>query len=91
MTLGGRYGHGSAKIDDHRMIIVGGIDAHGKLSSGLIYDVRTQQSTPLRHDMTAALDDCCVVVNNGYAYVLGGWNINADSVNTVYRLCLDTQ
>eukprot|EP00816_Leptocylindrus_hargravesii_P002486 CAMPEP_0196805440 /NCGR_PEP_ID=MMETSP1362-20130617/5208_1 /TAXON_ID=163516 /ORGANISM="Leptocylindrus danicus, Strain CCMP1856" /LENGTH=54 /DNA_ID=CAMNT_0042178353 /DNA_START=9 /DNA_END=169 /DNA_ORIENTATION=+ len=35
MTCGGRCGHGSAKIDEHRIIIVGGEDADGKrLSSG---------------------------------------------------------
>eukprot|EP00816_Leptocylindrus_hargravesii_P008066 CAMPEP_0196801514 /NCGR_PEP_ID=MMETSP1362-20130617/1283_1 /TAXON_ID=163516 /ORGANISM="Leptocylindrus danicus, Strain CCMP1856" /LENGTH=86 /DNA_ID=CAMNT_0042172525 /DNA_START=5 /DNA_END=262 /DNA_ORIENTATION=+ len=63
----GRSGHGSASIDDHRMIIVGGMDEGGKrLSSGLIYDVRTQQSTPLRHDMPAALVGCCVVVNDEF-------------------------
>eukprot|EP00816_Leptocylindrus_hargravesii_P013054 CAMPEP_0196804752 /NCGR_PEP_ID=MMETSP1362-20130617/4414_1 /TAXON_ID=163516 /ORGANISM="Leptocylindrus danicus, Strain CCMP1856" /LENGTH=73 /DNA_ID=CAMNT_0042177235 /DNA_START=188 /DNA_END=406 /DNA_ORIENTATION=+ len=54
MILDGRFHHGSAKIDDHRIIIVGGQDADGNdLSSGFIYDARTQQSTPLPNDMPA--------------------------------------
>jgi len=82
MILGGRYAHGSAKIDDHRIIIVGGKDEDGNiLSSGLIYNVRTQQSTPLPNDMPAALYDFCVVANNEYVYVIGGNGIDA-VVNT---------
>eukprot|EP00816_Leptocylindrus_hargravesii_P012250 CAMPEP_0196806712 /NCGR_PEP_ID=MMETSP1362-20130617/6629_1 /TAXON_ID=163516 /ORGANISM="Leptocylindrus danicus, Strain CCMP1856" /LENGTH=128 /DNA_ID=CAMNT_0042180315 /DNA_START=23 /DNA_END=405 /DNA_ORIENTATION=+ len=92
MVLGGRRQHGSAKIDEHRMIIVGGLDADdNELSSCFIYDVRTQQSTPLRHDMPAALTGCCVVANDEYAYVLGGYSSRSDAVKTVYRLCLKTQ
>ena len=91
MILGGRYGNGSAKIYEHRMIIVGGKDADDNvLSSGFIYDVRTQQSTPLPIDMPEALADCCVVANDGFVYVLGGFGNNGH-VNTVYRLCFETQ
>ena len=53
--------------------------------------MRTQQSTPLPNDMPAALTDCCVVANDGFAYVIGGEDISGDAVNTVYRLCLKTQ
>ena len=91
MILGGRSCHVSAKIDEHRMIIVGGEDADGNiLSSCFIYDVRTQQSTPLRHDMPAALTGCRAVENDGFIYVIGGFGSNG-AVNTVYRLCLDTE
>eukprot|EP00814_Leptocylindrus_danicus_P021545 CAMPEP_0116023592 /NCGR_PEP_ID=MMETSP0321-20121206/11707_1 /TAXON_ID=163516 /ORGANISM="Leptocylindrus danicus var. danicus, Strain B650" /LENGTH=121 /DNA_ID=CAMNT_0003494949 /DNA_START=185 /DNA_END=550 /DNA_ORIENTATION=+ len=90
MRLGGRYDHGSAKINEHRINIVGGEDADGNtLSTGFIYDVRTQQSTPLPNDMPAALYGCRVVANDGYVCVLGGYG-NDGPVNTVYRLCLDT-
>jgi len=86
-----------AKIDEHRTIIVGGMDAdRNKLSSGFIYDVRTQQSTPLRNDMPAALYGCCVVAIDAYVFVIGGFvkdrNVNtACYVNTVYRLCLESE
>ena len=79
------------QIDEHRMIIVGGRDADGNaLSSGYIYDVRTQQSTRLLNDMPEALSNCCVVANEKFVYVIGGRDVNGDSVNTVYRLCLKT-
>jgi len=93
MIHGGRYNHGSAKIDQYRMIIVGGEDAHAGnyLSSGYIYDVRTQQSTPLPNDMPEALTDCCVVANDANVYVIGGKDNSGDAVNTVYRLCLKTE
>eukprot|EP00816_Leptocylindrus_hargravesii_P012174 CAMPEP_0196804252 /NCGR_PEP_ID=MMETSP1362-20130617/3830_1 /TAXON_ID=163516 /ORGANISM="Leptocylindrus danicus, Strain CCMP1856" /LENGTH=187 /DNA_ID=CAMNT_0042176417 /DNA_START=66 /DNA_END=626 /DNA_ORIENTATION=+ len=91
MITGGRCGHGSAKTDEHRIIIVGGEDADRKrLSSGLIYDVRTQRSTPLPYDMPAALVGCRAVANDAYVYVLGGLNGFGGAVNTVYRLCLGT-
>ena len=91
MILDGRYGHGSAKIDEHRMIIVGGIDEDGNtLSSGYIYDVRTQQSTRLLNDMPVTLYRCYVVANKEFVYVIGGRDDSRDSVNTVYRLCLKT-
>eukprot|EP00814_Leptocylindrus_danicus_P013018 CAMPEP_0116029180 /NCGR_PEP_ID=MMETSP0321-20121206/15967_1 /TAXON_ID=163516 /ORGANISM="Leptocylindrus danicus var. danicus, Strain B650" /LENGTH=65 /DNA_ID=CAMNT_0003503469 /DNA_START=44 /DNA_END=238 /DNA_ORIENTATION=- len=45
MQFGGRCDHGWAKIDEHRIIIVGGGDADwNTLSSCFIYDVRTHQS-----------------------------------------------
>eukprot|EP00816_Leptocylindrus_hargravesii_P007186 CAMPEP_0196825102 /NCGR_PEP_ID=MMETSP1362-20130617/92861_1 /TAXON_ID=163516 /ORGANISM="Leptocylindrus danicus, Strain CCMP1856" /LENGTH=185 /DNA_ID=CAMNT_0042205479 /DNA_START=318 /DNA_END=873 /DNA_ORIENTATION=- len=90
MILGGRHSHGSAKIDDHRMIIVGGLNGKNVLSSGLIYNTRTQQSTPLPNDMPAALVGCCVVASDGFVYVIGGRDANYGTVNTVYRLCLET-
>jgi len=89
LILDGRCDHGSAKIDEHRIIIVGGLDTGGNtLSSGFIYDVRTQQSTPLLNDMPEALSGCSVVANEEFVYVIGGHDDNDDSVNTVYRLCL---
>merc|ERR1719329_160064 len=92
LKFGGRYWHGMAKIDEHRMIIVGGVDAdYNTLSSCFIYDVRTQQSTPLHNDMPAALEVCRVVANDGYVYVIGGHDGNGDVVNTVYRLCLKSE
>ena len=92
MQLGGRCGcHGWAKIDEHRIIIVGGVDAdRNRLSSCFIYNVRTQQSTPLRNDMPAALYGCRVVVNEKYVYVIGGFG-SGGYVNTVYRLCLKSE
>jgi len=90
MILDGRKGYGWAKIDEHRMIIVGGLDTGGNtLSSGYIYDVRTQQSTRLLNDMPAALSHCCVVANEEFVYVIGGYG-GRGAVNTVYRLCLKT-
>merc|ERR1712226_1750245 len=64
--------------------------ARNVLSSGFIYNVRTQQSTPLTNDMPAALVGCCVVVNDEFVYVIGGRDANDDYVNTVYRMCLET-
>jgi len=91
MILDGRDGYGWAKIDQHRMIIVGGLDTGGNtLSSGYIYDVRTQQSTPLPNDMPVALSGCSVVANEEFVYVIGGGHVSGYSVNTVYRLCLKT-
>ena len=46
MPQGAREGHGCCVIDEHRMIILGGDDDDNVLSSGFIYDVRTEQSTP---------------------------------------------
>jgi len=70
---------------------VGGMDTGGNtLSSGYIYDVRTQQSTRLLNDMPEALYSCCVVAKEEFVYVIGGRDDYAYSVNTVYRLCLKT-
>ena len=92
MIQGSRSCHGSAKIDDHRVIIVGGRDADDNvLSSGFIYDARTQQSTPLCNDMPTALYCCYAVANGAYMYVIGGWDANHHSVNTVYRLSVVTE
>ena len=91
MLLRGRCVHCMAKIDEHRMIIVGGKDAKScrPLSSGFIYSMRTQQSTHLINDMPAALKLCCVVSNEEYMFVIGGFR-HSHVVNTVYRLCLET-
>jgi len=70
------------------MIILGGMDEDRNiLSSAYIYDVRTQQSTPLLNDMPAACANCSVVANDEFVYVLGGYG-NGGHANTVYRLCL---
>eukprot|EP00816_Leptocylindrus_hargravesii_P005892 CAMPEP_0196811204 /NCGR_PEP_ID=MMETSP1362-20130617/17011_1 /TAXON_ID=163516 /ORGANISM="Leptocylindrus danicus, Strain CCMP1856" /LENGTH=64 /DNA_ID=CAMNT_0042186469 /DNA_START=36 /DNA_END=227 /DNA_ORIENTATION=- len=45
IIVGARRYHGWAKIDENRIIIVGGKDKNwNELSSGFIYNVRTQQS-----------------------------------------------
>eukprot|EP00814_Leptocylindrus_danicus_P002745 CAMPEP_0116025380 /NCGR_PEP_ID=MMETSP0321-20121206/13001_1 /TAXON_ID=163516 /ORGANISM="Leptocylindrus danicus var. danicus, Strain B650" /LENGTH=101 /DNA_ID=CAMNT_0003497537 /DNA_START=1 /DNA_END=302 /DNA_ORIENTATION=+ len=94
MQFGGRSDHGWAKIDEHRMIIVGGVDAgrntRNTLSSCFIYNVRTQQSTPLSNDMPEARMGCSVVANDEHIYVIGGYDDN-DVVNMVFRLCLKTE
>jgi len=95
MQFGARWAHGCAKIDEHRIIIVGGFHANwNALSSGYIYDVRTQQSTRLPNDMPVALYGCCVVANEEFVYVIGGFTwVHSIGyvVNTVYRLCLKTE
>mmetsp|Transcript_18207 Transcript_18207/g.27053 ORF Transcript_18207/g.27053 Transcript_18207/m.27053 type:complete len:328 (-) Transcript_18207:100-1083(-) len=84
-----RYEHGSSAIDDHRMIIVGGYDDRGVvLSSGAIFDSRTQQWTALPNDMPVPLYACHVVSNAKEVYVIGGESANL--VKTLYRLSLDT-
>ena len=85
MIHDGRCCHGYAKIDEHRMIILGGMDEDRNiLSSAYIYDVRTQQSTPLLNDMPAACANCSVVANDEFVYVIGGYG-NGGHVNTVYQ------
>ena len=86
--------HGCCKIDEHRMIIVGG---HGHyaipMSSGYIYAARIEQSTPLPNDMPEAQYDPCAVRNKDYMYVIGGRGTDADDSrprNSLYRLSLVT-
>ena len=84
--------HGCCKIDKYRMIIVGGSNAQEKfLSSGAIYDTRTEQWKTLPNDMPEALADCSVVAKGDYVYVIGGKGALVYAVaNTVYRLSLKT-
>ena len=91
MPLSARCSHGCCKIDIHRLIIVGGYDARGKrLSSGAIYDARTEQWMYLPNDMPGGRARCIVVAKGEYVYVIGGWDDNYKLVNTMYRLSLKT-
>ena len=86
---GSRWSHSCCAIDEHRMIIIGGINATwNAVSSGLIYDSRTRQMTPLPNDMPAARAESRAVANAENMYVIGGWG--AGSRNAVYRLSLET-
>ena len=77
MPQGARFEHGCCDIGEHRMIILGGCDDNENvLSSGFIYDARTEQSTPLPSDMPACLSRFCAVTNKQYMYVIGGWDAN---------------
>ena len=88
---GARYGHGCCEIDGHRMIILGGCDEDFIfLSSGFIYEARSEHSTPLPNDMPEALHVLCAVANERYMYVIGGRSAVNGVVNTVYRLSLET-
>ena len=90
MLQSGRDGHRSCEIDEHRMIILGGRGGGNFLSSGFIYDVRTDQSTPLPNNMPAARSLFCAVANKRFVYVIGGVYANRRAVNTLYRLSLET-
>ena len=91
MLQGSREGHGCCEIDEHRMIILGGRDDYNNvLSSGIISDARTKQSTPLPNDMATALYWFCAVSNKQYMYVIGGMYTDDGAVNTMYRLLLET-
>ena len=91
MIQGGRWGHGCCEIDEHRMIILGGLDDGGNfLSSGFIYDERTKQSTTLPNDMPSARYCFSAVANERYMYVIGGRGADLRAVRTVYRLSLET-
>ena len=86
----GRYDHGCCKIDDHRMIILGGRNAYAKtLSSGMIYDVRTELWTPLPNDMPKSLRDFGIAGNDKYVFIIGGESPGRLS-KAVYRLSLET-
>merc|ERR1712071_26519 len=67
-----RTGHGCCEIDEHRMIILGGLGDGNVLSSGFVYDARTKQSTPLPNDIPTALAYLSAVANDRYAFVIGG-------------------
>lgn len=88
---GGRYDYACCEIDDHRMIIAGGLDSDGFLLSCCVsYDARTEQWTRLPNNMPSALFDCrSVVSSNGtYMYVIGGRG-SSGAVNIMYRLSLE--
>ena len=92
LPQGGRHNHGCCKLDEHRMIILGGFvtDVAQIVSSGFIYDARTELSTPLPNNMPAALATFSTVNNERYIYVIGGRGADLSEVNTVYRLSLES-
>ena len=91
MPQGARSDHGCCEIDQHRMLILGGKDDGGNvLSIGFIYDARTKQSTPLPSNMPEARYRFSAVANKRYMYVIGGRGADWRSVNSVYRLSLET-
>ena len=91
MPPGVRRGHGCCEIDEHRMIILGGEDDYcDVLSSGFIYDARSKHSSPLPNDIPTALYVFSAVANDQYMYVIGGRADDDTTVNTLYRLSLDT-
>ncbi len=90
MPHGARTDHGCCKIDEHRMIILGGLSGRYVLSSGFIYDARTKQSTPLPNNMPEARYGFCAVANKRFMYVIGGRDADRRVVNTFYRLSLET-
>ena len=86
-----RCGHGCCEIDEHRMIILGGLGVtNNVLSSGFIYDAKAKQSTPLPNRMPTARYGFSVVSNEDYMYIIGGRDDEWQAVNTVYRLSLET-
>ena len=90
MLQGGRAAHGCCVIDEHRMIILGGVDCGYVMSSGFIYDARTKRSTPLPNDMPAARRDFSAVANERFIFVIGGCDADDRAVNTLFRLSLET-
>mmetsp|Transcript_23954 Transcript_23954/g.36913 ORF Transcript_23954/g.36913 Transcript_23954/m.36913 type:complete len:370 (+) Transcript_23954:127-1236(+) len=93
VVQGSRYDYACTAIDEHRMVIIGGVDIDGfLLSNGAIYDSRTEHShawTPLPNDMPTALFDCRAVATETCVLVIGGRGSHG-VVNTVYRLSLET-
>ena len=90
MPRGGRHDHCCCEIDDHRIIIVGGLDAYENiLSSGMIYDARTELWTPLPNDMPEPLYSFGIAGNDKYVFVIGGM-ANRGLSKAVYRLSLET-
>ena len=91
MPQGARDSLGGCEIDDHRMIILGGLDDDDNaLSSGFIYDARSEHSTPLPNDIPAPRYGFIAVANERYVYVIGGRDADYRPVNTLYRLSLET-
>ena len=91
MIQGGRERHSCCEIDEHRMIILGGWDDDGNvLSSGFIYDVRTEHSTPLPNNMPEARHYFIALANERYMFVIGGANDEWEVLDTVFCLSLET-
>ena len=86
----GRYLHGCCEIDEHCVVILGGRSVWNVLSSGFIYNTRTEQSSPLPNERPAARWLFSAVANKRYMYVIGGCDAYNRPVNTVYRLLLET-
>ena len=90
MPQGGRHDHGCCKIDDHCMIIMGGINTDGTLSSGMIYDARTKLWTPLLNDMPETLRNFGIAGNDKYVCVIGGMTNCSRLSKAMYQLSLET-
>ena len=91
MLQGAGRGHGCCEVDEHRMLILGGVDDDDNvLSSGFIYDAKAKHSTPLPNNMPVALHCFSAVANERYMYVIGGMGADWLEVNTAYRLSLET-
>ena len=72
MPQGARWCHGCCKIDDHRMIIVGGKHtvAGDILASGMIYDARSELWMPLPNDTPEHLRSFAIGGNDKYVFSL---------------------
>mmetsp|Transcript_9321 Transcript_9321/g.14023 ORF Transcript_9321/g.14023 Transcript_9321/m.14023 type:complete len:349 (-) Transcript_9321:285-1331(-) len=92
MPLGARSRHGSCRINEHIMLILGGWDVNDKrCSDGIVYNIKTKEWWTLPHPTPAALAACSVVATaNGRVYVVGGRGSSGKAVNTVYCLSLKT-
>ena len=91
MPRGGRRDHGCCKIDDHRMIILGGRGAYdNRLSRGMIYDARTEIWTPLPNDMPRPLRNFGIAGNDKYVCVIGGMTNCSRLSKAMYQLSLET-
>ena len=92
MPQGGRCGHGCCEIGEHCMIILGCQDDDDDivLSSGFIYDARSEQSTHLPYGIPTALYGFSAVTNEQYRYIIGGCGADQRAVNTLYRQSLET-
>ena len=90
MLQGAKCGHGCCAIDEHRMIILGGYDKGKVLSSGFVYDARSEQSAPLPSDMPAARYFFTAVANERFMYAIGGKDADGRAVNTLFRLSFET-
>ena len=54
---------------------MGGINTNGILSSGMIYDARTELWTSLPNDMPEPLRNFGIAGNDKYMFVIGGMTI----------------
>eukprot|EP00816_Leptocylindrus_hargravesii_P013906 CAMPEP_0196809488 /NCGR_PEP_ID=MMETSP1362-20130617/9417_1 /TAXON_ID=163516 /ORGANISM="Leptocylindrus danicus, Strain CCMP1856" /LENGTH=427 /DNA_ID=CAMNT_0042184201 /DNA_START=167 /DNA_END=1450 /DNA_ORIENTATION=+ len=88
---GPRTDHDCCKIDEHQIIIVGGVDDSRNLfSSGVIYDGKTHLLTSLPNDMPADLSSLRAVNDGKYGYVFGGYGHRGTVMDSMYRLSLET-